>query len=92
MSLKIELYDTTMRDGAQGPGVKFSSDDQLRVVRELDAFGIAYIEGGQPGSVGAGIAFNARFDRASFRAVPESQLTDGTTCRSQNASRSLHSK
>jgi len=50
MSNKIELYDTTLRDGAQGPGVKFSSDDQLRVVRELDAFGVAFIEGGQPGS------------------------------------------
>jgi len=46
----IEIYDTTLRDGAQGPGVKFSSDDQLLVVRELDALGVSYIEGGQPGS------------------------------------------
>ncbi len=46
----IEIYDTTLRDGAQGPGVKFSPEDQLAVVRELDAFGVAYIEGGQPGS------------------------------------------
>jgi len=44
------MYDTTLRDGAQGPGVKFSSEDQLRVVRALDQLGIAYIEGGQPGS------------------------------------------
>ncbi|MBX3179527.1 MAG: citramalate synthase [Candidatus Hydrogenedentes bacterium] len=44
------MYDTTLRDGAQGPGVKFSSDDQLQVVRALDALGISYIEGGQPGS------------------------------------------
>ncbi|MBI3117879.1 MAG: citramalate synthase [Candidatus Hydrogenedentes bacterium] len=44
------MYDTTLRDGAQGPGVKFSAEDQLQVVRELDALGIAYIEGGQPGS------------------------------------------
>lgn len=50
MSTLIEMYDTTLRDGAQGPGVKFSSDDQLRVVRALDALGIRYIEGGQPGS------------------------------------------
>jgi len=47
---KIELYDTTLRDGAQGRQIKFSSEDQLRVVRALDDFGIAYIEGGQPGS------------------------------------------
>lgn len=45
---RIEIYDTTLRDGAQGPGVKFSSEDQLRIVQELDAFGVSYIEGGQP--------------------------------------------
>ena len=50
MKQKIELYDTTLRDGAQGRQIKFSSEDQLRVVRALDDFGIAYIEGGQPGS------------------------------------------
>jgi len=47
---QVEIYDVTLRDGAQGPGIKFSSDDQIRIVRELDAFGIAYIEGGQPSS------------------------------------------
>ena len=50
MTTRIEIYDTTLRDGAQGPGVKFSSDDQLRVVRALDTLGIRYIEGGQPGA------------------------------------------
>lgn len=50
MSQRIEIYDTTLRDGAQGPGVKFSAEDQLGVVRILDQFGVAYIEGGQPGS------------------------------------------
>lgn len=50
MSQRIEIYDTTLRDGAQGPGVKFSPDDQLNVVRQLDQLGIRYIEGGQPGS------------------------------------------
>ena len=46
----VEIYDVTLRDGAQGPGIKFSSEGQLRVVRALDDFGAAYIEGGQPGS------------------------------------------
>ena len=50
MSGRIEIYDTTLRDGAQGPRIKFSSEDQLRVVKALDDFGVAYIEGGQPGS------------------------------------------
>lgn len=46
----IELYDTTLRDGAQGPGIKFSVDDQLRVIQALDDLGIHYIEAGQPAS------------------------------------------
>ena len=50
MAQQVEIYDVTLRDGAQGPGVKFSSEDQLRIVQELDAFGVSYIEGGQPGS------------------------------------------
>ena len=50
MPQRVEIYDVTLRDGAQGPGVKFSSEDQLHIVRELDAFGVKYIEGGQPGS------------------------------------------
>jgi 2-isopropylmalate synthase len=47
---RVEIYDVTLRDGAQGPRVKFSAEDQLRIVRELDDFGVDYIEGGQPGS------------------------------------------
>lgn len=50
MSRKLEIYDVTLRDGAQGPGIKFSAEDQIRVVQALDNFGVAYIEGGQPGS------------------------------------------
>ncbi|MCX8064174.1 MAG: citramalate synthase [Candidatus Hydrogenedentes bacterium] len=48
--VKIELYDTTLRDGAQGPGIKFSVDDQLRVIQALDDLGVHYIEAGQPAS------------------------------------------
>ncbi len=61
MARRIEIYDTTLRDGAQGPGVKFSSEDQLRVVRELDELGVAYIEGGQPGANPKAVAL---FERA----------------------------
>lgn len=50
VSRLVHLYDVTLRDGAQGPGIKFSSEDQVRIVRELDTLGVAYIEGGQPGS------------------------------------------
>ncbi len=48
--LSIEIYDTTLRDGAQGPGIKFSVDDQLRVIQALDELGVHYIEAGQPAS------------------------------------------
>ncbi len=45
---RIELYDTTLRDGAQGEGVSFSLPDKLNITRQLDALGIDYIEGGYP--------------------------------------------
>ena len=47
---KIEIYDTTLRDGTQGDGVNFSLADKLEITRELDRFGIDYLEGGWPGS------------------------------------------
>ena len=50
MQYRTHIYDVTLRDGAQGSGVKFSPEDQLRIVRALDAFGIACVEGGQPAS------------------------------------------
>ena len=50
MQPQIDIYDVTLRDGAQGPGIKFSAEDQLRVVKALDDFGAAFVEGGQPGS------------------------------------------
>lgn len=47
---KIELFDTTLRDGAQGAGISFTIEDKLKIARALDAFGVNYIEGGWPGS------------------------------------------
>jgi len=46
----IEIYDTTLRDGAQGEDVSFSVEDKLRLTEKLDDFGVHYIEGGMPGS------------------------------------------
>jgi len=48
--MKIELYDTTLRDGAQSPGISFTTEDKLRIIAALDEFGIDYIEAGNPGS------------------------------------------
>jgi 2-isopropylmalate synthase len=48
--MHVELYDTTLRDGAQQEGVSFSLPDKVKIARELDALGIHYVEGGWPGS------------------------------------------
>src|SRR3981081_2032431 len=47
---RIVIYDTTLRDGARGPAVSFSSSDKLRIARTLDQLGFDYVEGGFPGS------------------------------------------
>lgn len=47
---KIELFDTTLRDGTQSEGVSFSVKDKLNIAKQLDEFGIHFIEGGWPGS------------------------------------------
>ena len=46
----IDLYDTTLRDGTQRAGISLSVDDKLRILDRLDRFGVAYVEGGWPGS------------------------------------------
>jgi 2-isopropylmalate synthase len=47
---KIQLYDTTLRDGSQKEGISFSVADKLEIAQKLDELGIDYIEGGWPGS------------------------------------------
>jgi 2-isopropylmalate synthase len=45
---RIQIYDTTLRDGSQGEGVNFSLEDKLAITLKLDEFGFDYIEGGYP--------------------------------------------
>jgi 2-isopropylmalate synthase len=45
---RIEIYDTTLRDGSQGEGVNFSLEDKLLLTERLDSLGFDYIEGGYP--------------------------------------------
>jgi 2-isopropylmalate synthase len=47
---KILIYDTTLRDGAQGEGISFTCEGKLKLARRLDEFGVDYIEGGYAGS------------------------------------------
>ncbi|MEY4546982.1 MAG: hypothetical protein RL685_3177, partial [Pseudomonadota bacterium] len=65
----LEIYDTTLRDGTQGFGVDLSLADKLALTEELDALGVAFIEGGWPGS-------NPK-DRAYFEEVRSRGLGRG---------------
>jgi 2-isopropylmalate synthase len=47
---RVQIYDTTLRDGAQREGISFSVVDKVHIVQKLDELGVHYIEGGWPGS------------------------------------------
>ena len=47
---RLYLFDTTLRDGAQTPGVDFSVEDKIAIAKMLDEFGLDYVEGGYPGA------------------------------------------
>jgi 2-isopropylmalate synthase len=46
----VQIYDTTLRDGAQAEGISFSCEDKIKIALRLDKMGFHYIEGGWPGS------------------------------------------
>ncbi len=77
----IYLYDTTLRDGAQGEGVSLTLKDKLAIAQRLDRFGIHYIEGGWPGSNPKDMAFfkevrEAGIERAKIVAFGSTRRAD----------------
>ena len=64
---KVEIYDTTLRDGSQREGVSMSVADKLKIAEKLDEFGISYIEGGWPGSNPKDIEFFKRASKIQFK-------------------------
>ncbi|WP_028746090.1 citramalate synthase [Rhizobium mesoamericanum] len=54
---KIYLFDTTLRDGQQTPGIDFSVEDKIAIASLLDEFGLDYVEGGYPGANPTDTAF-----------------------------------
>src|SRR5215210_3109904 len=48
--MSIKLFDTTLRDGTQREGVSLTTEDKIRIARELDILGLHYIEAGFPTS------------------------------------------
>ena len=67
---RLYLFDTTLRDGQQTPGVDFSVEDKILIARMLDELGVDYVEGGYPGANPTDTAFFARkrTSRAAFTA------------------------
>ncbi|BCB82110.1 citramalate synthase [Phytohabitans flavus] len=58
--MTFQVYDTTLRDGAQREGISYSVVDKLAVARLLDEFGVGFIEGGWPGAMPKDTEFFAR--------------------------------
>ncbi|MFH0914367.1 MAG: citramalate synthase [Chloroflexota bacterium] len=69
---QVQLYDTTLRDGAQREGISFSVIDKLNIARKLDELGIHYIEGGWPGSNPKDAEF---FQKAQSLKLAQAKLT-----------------
>jgi 2-isopropylmalate synthase len=69
--IEIEIYDTTLRDGAQAEGLAYSVEDKLKIARALDEIGVSYIEGGWPGANPKDIEF---FERAKALSLKSAAL------------------
>lgn len=67
----VELYDTTLRDGAQSEGISFSLADKIRITYKLDELGIHYIEGGWPGSNPKDAEF---FEKARYLSLEKARI------------------
>ncbi len=75
----LQIYDTTLRDGTQREGISLSSADKVRIARKLDELGVAFIEGGWPGSNPKDVEF---FERARDMEWRHAQIAAfGSTCR-----------
>lgn len=74
----IQIYDTTLRDGTQRKNISLSCNDKINIARKLDELGVAYIEGGWPGSNPKDAEF---FQRASQLTWKNAKIAAfGSTC------------
>lgn len=75
----IQIYDTTLRDGTQREGISLSGADKIRIAQRLDELGVAFIEGGWPGSNPKDAEF---FERARDIQWAHARVAAfGSTCR-----------
>src|SRR4051812_50069467 len=68
---RVEIYDTTLRDGSQLEGISLTVDDKLRIAEQLDWLGVDFIEAGWPGA-------NPKDDELFRRAPTELKLATST--------------
>jgi len=64
---KIQIYDTTLRDGCQSEDVSLTTEDKVEIARRLDDIGIDYVEGGWPGSNDRDAAFFIEVKKAHLK-------------------------
>ena len=77
--MKVQIYDTTLRDGTQREGISLSCDDKLKIAAGLDDLGVDFIEGGWPGSNPKDADF---FRRVKGIKLHNAVITSfGSTCR-----------
>lgn len=69
--MKLQIFDSTLRDGAQGANISFSVDDKIKVIETLDRLGIDFIEAGNPFSNPAEMQF---FQRAAAIKLSHAKL------------------
>jgi 2-isopropylmalate synthase len=83
MSKRIEIYDTTLRDGTQGEAINFSVADKCRIAEELDGLGVEFIEGGWPGSNPRDVAF---FEESRMLKLTHARIASFGATRRRNLS------
>ena len=81
MTQKVELYDTTLRDGTQSEDISLTTDDKVKIAHKLDELGIHYIEGGWPGSNPKDADFFEKIKKHSFETARITAF--GSTCRAE---------
>ena len=64
--MSVRLFDTTLRDGTQREGVSLTTEDKIRIARELDSLGLHYIEAGFPASNPKDLEFFEGFDASEL--------------------------
>jgi len=67
MSHKIDIYDTTLRDGTQAENFNLSVEDRVRISLKLDELGVDFIEGGWPGSNPSAVEFFKAMQNQSLK-------------------------